>query len=65
MMIFIHQLPINIFPFKKEELHLSINIEGEEELLEIDYQFKQKNELKEGYFEEFFLIEISDIWKGI
>ena len=54
MMKFIHQLPINIFPFKKEELHLSINIEGEEELLEIDYQFKQKNELKEGYFEEFF-----------
>ena len=54
MLRFIHQLPINIFPFKKEELHLSINITGEEELLEIYYQLKQKNELKEEFFEEFF-----------
>jgi hypothetical protein len=43
MMKYINQIPVNIFPFKKEELKVSIQFDGVDEILEIDYQFKHKN----------------------
>ena len=43
MMKYINQIPINIFPFKKEELKVSIQIDEVDEIFEIDYQFKHKN----------------------
>ena len=44
-MKFINQLPINIFPFKKEELKISIQFEGIDEPLQIQYQFIHKDSL--------------------
>ena len=49
----INQLPINIFPFKKEELDLSIKFEGIDELFKIEYQLKHKDDIG-GDFLEFF-----------
>ena len=43
MMKYINQIPVTIFPFKKEELKVSIQFDGVDEILEIDYQFKHKN----------------------
>ena len=43
VMKYIDKLPLNIFPFKKEELKLSIQFYGVDEKLEIDYQFKHNN----------------------
>jgi hypothetical protein len=43
MMKYINQIPVKIFPFKKEELRVSIQFDGVDEILEIDYQFKHKN----------------------
>ena len=49
----INQLPVNIFPFKKEELDLSIKFEGLDEVFKIEYQFKHKDNIG-GDFQEFF-----------
>ena len=49
----INQLPINLFPFEKEELDLSIKFEGIDELLQIEYQLKHKDDIG-GDFQEFF-----------
>ena len=48
----INQMPIYLFPFKKEELNVSIQFEGDESL-EIEYQLKHKNDIG-GDFKEFF-----------
>ena len=50
----INQLPINIFPFKKEELDLSIKFEGKDELFKIEYQFKHKDDIGGDFFEFFY-----------
>ena len=52
-MLRINQLPINLFPFKKEELDLSIKFEGIDELFQIEYQLKHKDDIG-GDFQEFF-----------
>ena len=52
-MLRINQLPINLFPFKKEELDLSIKFEGIDELFKIEYQLKHKDDIG-GDFKEFF-----------
>jgi len=49
MMKYINKIPVNIFPFKKEELKVSIQFEGEDEKLEIDYQFKHNNFINEEF----------------
>ena len=55
IMKMIYQMPINLFPFTKEEIKLTIEFEGTDEKLEFDYQLKYKDDIG-GDFQEFFLI---------
>ena len=53
IMKMIYQMPINLFPFTKEEIKLTIEFEGTDEKLEFDYQLKYKDDIG-GDFQEFF-----------
>ena len=52
----IYRLTLSYYPFKKEELSLSIEFEGEDEIFEISYQFEQmkfsSKEFKSFYLEQ-------------
>ena len=58
----IHNLYIDVYPFKKEELNISIEFE-ENELLQLEYQFK-KLKFYNKEFKKYFLEEKKKLYKG-
>ena len=52
MLNLIYQLPISVFPFKMDELHLSIKFDDMDDLFDINYQLMHKSKIG-GDFQEF------------
>ena len=58
----INELTLDYYPFKKEELSVSIQFEDEEEEFQIEYQFEEQQYFSQE-FKEYYLSEKRDYFK--